>query len=360
MNPFITSTGPGGAGTQGPQGAQGPSGLPGSQGAQGPQGDGGAQGAQGAQGTTGSQGAQGADGAQGAQGSQGTAGSQGSQGDTGAQGPQGYTGIAGAQGAQGDAGAQGAMGAQGPQGYTGIDGPQGAQGAQGAQGDAGVSYAADSWDYSWVAADGDPLTHGWSNAGTQNMTTASTTYLGVPCWSLAASGSSGTSYVKVASGVAAEGPFELRVKIAMPGSSGSSIRFPIGYNPNATEFGSRSLQLAITTAYLAFWNGANLATIQKIGTQIGIWITLTIRGYHSAGANGFAEWIFQPWVGGVELGIFDVSGGDATLGAAGDLFMGRLNVGTSAGTIYLAEIKMKNGINPAPPSYTLRNNTWPL
>lgn len=46
--------------------------------------------------------------------------------------------------------------------------------------------------------------------------------------------------------------------------------------------------------------------------------------------------------------------------SAGDINIGRLTTGTGVPVIYIAAVQLKNGINPAPPSYTFRRSAYPL
>ena len=48
----------------------------------------------------------------------------------------------------------------------------------------GLAYAAETWTDRWKTSDGSPTSNGWSQAGTQTMTIASTTQGGVACYSL--------------------------------------------------------------------------------------------------------------------------------------------------------------------------------
>lgn len=301
-NPFITSAGAGGAGTQGPQGPQGSSGLPGSQGAQ---------------------------------------------------------GADGAQGPQGDAGAQGAQGAQGTTGSQGVQGAAGAQGAQGSQGATGVSYAADSWDYSWVTADGDPTSLGWSQSGTQTLTVASDTISGVACYSLTPPAASGTAWISKAAGFSATGSWEMRAKIYWPASSGTAPRYSLMYNPDLTASNSKRFEFSVSTAGPSYWNATAVTTLGSVGDLSGQWIDITWRVYRGTGtdvANAFVE----TWVGPVRVSALVLGALGITNPAAGSLQIGRSNIGTQQGVTAIASIQIKNGINEAPPSWTFRNATFPL
>lgn len=283
----------------------------------------------------------------------GGGGGSGPQGPQGATGAQGSTGAAGAQGAQGDTGAQGATGAQGSQGTTGSQGSQGSTGAQGSQGATGPGYAADSWDYEWSTADGDPLSNGWVQGGTQTAATASTTIDSVACWRITPNAVAGTSYIK-RNIVAAALSWEMRVRIRLPATNSPDA---IGwfYNPSTASSGTKRYQF-MNFDGLWYWNGTGMVSL---GSPTGIdtkWIDVTTRMFVATG--GKVWW--QIWLG---TNRFYSASQPVTLASAtiaGDVALGRFNTGSQVDPLYIARIQVRSGLNEAPPEFTLRDQAYPL
>lgn len=226
-----------------------------------------------------------------------------------------------------------------------------------------ILYPADSWTYQWTTATGDPLTNGWSNAGVQNITTASTTHgsPGVACYSLTPPSASGTAIIKYNT-TAATGNWELRMKIYLPVSASTNQNFGFAYSPDTTQSASKRYQYMFTSstsATIAYWNGSAMATAVTVPDLTGRWVDITIRTYVTG--TGLSNTWQEIWVGKNLMwqGMSPTSLGAAST-AAGDILLGRLTTGTNTSVIYIAEVSFKNGINIAPPSYTFLNSTWPL
>lgn len=219
-------------------------------------------------------------------------------------------------------------------------------------------YAADSWDFSWVTANGDLLSNGWVQGGTQNETTASTTVDGVNCYSLTPSSTSGTAYLKHAN-TAATGAWELRVKIYLPVSSGTTDNHGVAYNPDTTQSGTKRYQYMASATGIQTWTGSAMATIATTPDLTGRWLDLTVRTYVTS--TGLANTWQEVWAGRslIWSGMSPTALGATT--SAGDLNLGRLTVGTVQDVIYIAAIQLRwSGVNQAPPFYTFRAQTYPL
>lgn len=225
---------------------------------------------------------------------------------------------------------------------------------------AGTSpYAADTWDYSWTYADGDPTSLGWTQTGTQTLTVASDTISGVNCYSLTPSGSSGTSWIGKATGVSATGSWEMRAKIYWPASSGTAPRYSLMYNPDATASNSKRFEYSVSTAGPSYWNATAVTTLGSVGDLSGQWIDITWRHYKVV-ANDVANYFVETWVGPVRVSAMVLGALGITNPAAGSLQIGRSNIGTQTAVTCIASIQIKNGINAAPPSYTFRSAIYPL
>lgn len=220
-------------------------------------------------------------------------------------------------------------------------------------------YAADSWDYSWTYADGDPTSLGWSQSGTQTLTVAADTIGGVNCYSLTPSGSSGTSWISKATGFSATGSWEMRAKIYWPTSAGVAPRFSLMYNPDTTASNSKRFEFSVSTAGPSYWNATTTTTLGSVGDLSSQWIDMTWRVYRGTGtdvANAFVE----TWVGPVRVSGLVLGALGATNPAAGSIQIGRSNIGTQTDVTCIASIQIKNGVNAAPPSWTFRSSTFPL
>lgn len=225
----------------------------------------------------------------------------------------------------------------------------------------GAVYPADSWTYQWVTGTGDPLSNGWAQAGTVNVTTASATQAGVGCFSLTPGGTSGTSSIKYST-TAATGNWELRLKIYMPASSGTTNNFGFVYNPDTTQSGSKRFQYMFTSSTsssITYWTGSAMGTLVTTPSLTGRWVDITVRTYVTS--TGLANTWQELWVGKtlVWYGMAPSSLG-ATSPAAGDIVIGRMTASTTVSVIYIAEVSFKDGINTAPVSHTFAGTTWPL
>lgn len=217
---------------------------------------------------------------------------------------------------------------------------------------------ADSWTYSWVAADGDPTGLGWSSSGSVAITVASTTQGGVACYSLTPSASSGTAFIKKST-TASAGNWELRLKVYLPVSASTNQNFGFTYSPDATVTGTKRYQYMLTATGIQSWTGAAMASLVTVPDLTGRWLDVTVRNYVST--TGLANAWQQIWVGGVL--VYNAQG-PTTLGAAsvaaGDITVGRLTAGTTQSVIYIAAVLFKDGVNQLTPAETFRSSTWPL
>lgn len=222
---------------------------------------------------------------------------------------------------------------------------------------AGVgTFPADSWDYEWSTADGDPLTHSWAHGSARAATTALVT-TGIcattNCYSITPSGTSGTSFIKY-SATAATGSWELRMKIGT--NTTSAVNLGFGYQPAATASGTKFPFYGLQTAGMGWWNGS-MSSMGSFGNFVGQLLDVTIRCRNSgAGYNWLELWIADALV---DSRVGSTSW-QATL-AAGDIVLGRLAASTDGQILYIASVKLKwSGINAAPPSYTFRGQAYPL
>lgn len=222
---------------------------------------------------------------------------------------------------------------------------------------AGV-YPADSWDFEWTTATGDPTSNGWTQGGTVNTVVASTTQASVACYSLTPPTDSGTAFLKYAS-TAAAGNWELRLKAYFPVSSSTNDNHGFLYNPDTTQTGTKRYQYMFTATAPQYWTGAAMSSLVTTPDLTGRWIDITIRTYVTG--TGLANTWQELWVGRNLMwsGMSPTSLGATT--TAGDIAVGRLTTGTVQDVIYIAAIRLKHsGVNAAPPSYTFRSETWPL
>lgn len=224
---------------------------------------------------------------------------------------------------------------------------------------AGVgTWPADSWDYEWATADGDPLTHSWAHGSARAVTTALVT-TGIcattNCYSLTPSGTSGTSFIKYTA-TAATGSWEMRLKIGTATSSAVNLGF--GYNPGATASGTKLPFWGLQTTGLAWWNGS-MSIMGAYGSFVGQLIDVTIRCYNSGGGASY-NWM-ETWIGPVLVDSRVGTSSWQSQTSAGDIILGRLAATADGNVIYIASVKLKwSGINSAPPSYTFRGQTYPL
>lgn len=224
----------------------------------------------------------------------------------------------------------------------------------------GLAYAAESWTDRWRTADGDPTSNGWTQAGTQNMTIASTTQGGVSCYSLTPSGSSGTSYIQK-TWTAATGSYELYFKVWLPASTLGAYtqRMSISYSPDATASGSKRIELGLGTTGFGLFDGTNLTSRATIPDTTAQWVDILIQATQAT--NGAANTWLRIYIGRVLIynALAPTLGGTAGAGA-GTVYIGRINTGTQTGVFYIADMALKTSWNEAPAEYRFRSSAWPL
>lgn len=224
--------------------------------------------------------------------------------------------------------------------------------------DYAAAWPADSWGYSWVTADGNPTSLGWSQVGTQTLTVASTTYLGESCYSLTPSGSSGTALIAKASGVVATGSWELRMRVAYPASVSTTARYCWWYCPDTTASGSKRFEFGVNTTGLTYWNATTTTQLATVGDMTAQWVDVTYRANKNA-TNGIAEYYVETWVGATRVGGQTFAALGATSVSAGDIILGRSNTGTNASVMYVSAIRVRSGLNETLPSVRFMASTWP-
>lgn len=226
-------------------------------------------------------------------------------------------------------------------------------------------YPSTPWSYEWLAANGSPLSNGWTNSGAVSATVAAYNHLGVDCYSITPSGSTGTSFIKRAVGFAATGSFTIQAKIALPASgTGTSAtpRHALLYCPDTTSASSTRMEFGITSSAVTYWSGTSgLTGISPIGNHLSKWMDLTIHVFKAAGANTISQYFIQVSLGVMTFPAFQMSSAGAISGfSAGDAVLGRMSTAADTSPIYIAAFRMHDGIHPAPVSYAFSGNVWPL
>lgn len=221
-------------------------------------------------------------------------------------------------------------------------------------------WAAESWTNRWRASDGDPTSNGFSQAGTQNMTIASTTQAGVACYSLTPPVASGTAYIQAA-WTAATGSYELYFKVWLPASTmgASTKRLCISYSPDSTASGTKRLEFGLSATAFGLFDGTNLTSRATIPDATGQWADVLIQVTQST--NGTANTWLRIFIGRVLIYNALAPTLGATAGAgAGTIYIGRINSGTQTDVFYIAELAMRTAWNEAPPDYRFKSAVWPL
>lgn len=223
----------------------------------------------------------------------------------------------------------------------------------------GTIYAAETWTNRWRASDGDPTSNGFSQAGTQDMTIASTTQDGVACYSLTPGASAGTSYIQ-ASWTAANASWEMYAKVWIPDSSTTGpIRLCISYSPGTTASGSKRIELGLSATQLLIYNGTGLSSLVTIPDLTDKWIDLLVQCYQSADGAANSWWHISVGRLVVYSGPPGTLAGTAGAGA-GTFYIGRISTGSQVTPFYVAELAIRTALNPAPVDYRFSQSTWPL
>lgn len=223
-----------------------------------------------------------------------------------------------------------------------------------------VAWAPETWTNRWRASDGDPTSNGFSQAGTQNMTIASTTQGGVACYSLTPPVASGTAYIQAA-WTAATASWEMYAKVWIPDSAtGSTQRLCLSYSPAATASGSKRIEIGFSSTACLIFGGTNLASIVTVPDFTDQWVDLLVQCYQSADGAANSWWR-------ISIGRLVIYSGPppatlaGTAGAgAGTFYIGRISSSAQVTPFYVAEMAIRTALNAAPPEYRFGASTWPL
>lgn len=222
-----------------------------------------------------------------------------------------------------------------------------------------VAYAPETWTNRWRASDGDPTSNGFSQAGTQNMTIASTTQDGVACYSLTPGASAGTSYIQAA-WTAANASWEMYAKVWIPDSSTTGpVRLCISYSPGTTASGSKRIEIGLSATQLLVYTGAALSSLVTIPDFTDKWIDLLVQCYQSADGAANSWWRISIGRLVIYSGLPGTIAGTAGAGA-GTFYIGRISTGSQVTPFYVAEMAIRTALNAAPPEYRFGASTWPL
>ena len=224
----------------------------------------------------------------------------------------------------------------------------------------GVIWAPETWTNRWRASDGDPTSNGFSQAGTQNIVIASTTQLGVACYSLTPPVASGTAYIQAA-WTAATASWEMYAKVCIPDSAtGGTQRLCISYSPATTASGSKRIEIGFSSTACLIFGGTNLASIVTVPDFTDQWIDLLVQCYQSADGAANSWWR-------ISVGRLVIYSGPppatlaGTAGAgAGTFYIGRISASAQVTPFYIAELAIRTALNAAPPEYRFGASTWPL
>lgn len=224
----------------------------------------------------------------------------------------------------------------------------------------GTIYAPESWTNRWQTSDGDPTSNGFSQAGSQNIVIASTTQLGVACYSLTPPAASGTAYIQAA-WTAATASWEMYAKVWIPdAATGSTQRLCISYSPAATASGSKRIELGFSSTACLIFGGTNNAAIVTCPDFTDKWINLLVQCYQSADGSANSWWR-------ISVGRLVIYSGPppsslaGTAGAgAGTFIIGRVSASAQVAPFYVAEMAIRTALNAAPPEYRFGTSTWPL
>lgn len=223
-----------------------------------------------------------------------------------------------------------------------------------------VAYALETWTNRWRASDGDPTSNGFAQAGTQNITIASTTQAGVACYSLTPPVASGTAYIQAA-WTASTTSWEVYAKVWIPDSAtGSGQRLCLSYSPAATASGSKRIEIGFSSTACLIFGGTNMASIVTCPDFTDQWIDLLVQCYQSADGAANSWWRIS--VGRLVIYSGPPPGTLAgTAGAgAGTFYIGRISASAQVTPFYVAELAIRTALNAAPPEYRFGASTWPL
>lgn len=223
-----------------------------------------------------------------------------------------------------------------------------------------VAWAPETWTNRWRTSDGDPTSAGWTQAGTQNITIASTTQGGVACYSLTPPVASGSAYIQAA-WTAATASWEMYAKVWIPDSAtGSTQRLCLSYSPAATASGSKRIEIGFSSTACLIFGGTNLASIVTVPDFTDQWIDLLVQCYQSADGAANSWWR-------ISIGRLVIYSGPppatlaGTAGAgAGTFYIGRISSSAQVTPFYVAEMAIRTALNAAPPEYRFGASTWPL
>lgn len=224
----------------------------------------------------------------------------------------------------------------------------------------GTLYAPESWTNRWRTADGSPTSSGFSQAGTQNMTIASTTQGGVSCYSLTPAAASGTSYLNVA-WTAATASWEMYAKVWIPDSAtGSTQRLCISYSPAAAGSGSKRIELGFSSTACLIFGGTNMAALVTCPDFTDQWIDLLVQCYQSADGSANSWWKISVGRLVIYSGPPPTSLAGTSGHGVGAFVIGRISASAQVTPFYIAELAIRTALNSAPPEYRFSTSTWPL
>lgn len=223
-----------------------------------------------------------------------------------------------------------------------------------------VAYAPETWTNRWRASDGDPTSNGFSQAGTQSITIASTTQAGVACYSLTPPVASGTAYIQAA-WTASTTSWEVYAKVWIPDSAtASGQRLCLSYSPAATASGSKRIEIGFSSTACLIFGGTNMSSIVTCPDFTDQWIDLLVQCYQSADGAANSWWRIS--VGRLVIYSGPPPGTLAgTAGAgAGAFYIGRISASAQVTPFYVADLAIRTALNAAPPEYRFGASGWPL
>lgn len=225
-----------------------------------------------------------------------------------------------------------------------------------------VAWALETWTNRWRTVDGDPTSSGFTQAGTQNLTIASTTQgsPGIACYSLTPPAASGTAYLQAA-WTAATASWEMYAKIWIPDSaSGSSQRLVISYSPAATASGSKRIELGFSSTACLIFGGTSMTQIVTCPDFTDKWIDLLVQCYQSADGSANSWWRISVGRLVIYSGALPTSVAGTAGAGAGTFIVGRVSASTQVAPFYIAELAVRTALNAAPPEYRFGAASWPL
>lgn len=220
-------------------------------------------------------------------------------------------------------------------------------------GGASSAYAADVWDYSWVASSGDPTTLGWTMlAGS----IAAATVDSVSCYTLTPNHSTNSYIYQTFAGTGGDWELRARIRLNAEGTTTAGDYHFLGIE-TASPLSVNCL-LVLTTNGLGFvTTGTTVSTFTQLPVSLDErWITVTIRCYSGTTA---AKSMLRCWVGSLYAGSIQLSSLAGASAVAGRVRFGQVEAGTNDNmNCSIASFNFRSGHNAAPPDYTFRGKTF--